>query len=110
MARHDLVWNKVPTTRGEGAFTGDGLPGLMMYTTDDGTGLRSRVGRTDVMSAGRMQACRVPVGDAFFVAAQHCGGATQFVRIESLAGGRRIRLERDVARPRISLHPRRAET
>jgi len=36
LARHDLVWNKLPAKWGEGAFTGNGLLGLMMYLTDDG--------------------------------------------------------------------------
>ncbi len=62
LARHDLAWNKVPTKWGEGAFTGNGLLGLMMYLTDDGTALRFRVGRSDVMIHGK-QAYRVPIGD-----------------------------------------------
>ena len=61
MARHDLVWNSVPSKWGEGAFTGNGLLGLMMYATDDGNGLRFRVGRTDVMIQEK-QAYRVPIG------------------------------------------------
>src|SRR3954462_12365498 len=35
MARHDLVWNRLPTKWGEGAFTGNGLLGAMVYLTDD---------------------------------------------------------------------------
>jgi hypothetical protein len=62
LSRHDLLWNKVPSKWGEGAFTGNGLLGLMMYTTDDGTGLRFRVGRSDVMIQEK-QAYRVPIGD-----------------------------------------------
>jgi len=62
LKRHDLVWNKVPEKWGEGAFTGNGLLGLMMYLTDDGSALRFRVGRTDVMIQEK-QAYRVPIGD-----------------------------------------------
>src|SRR3954451_7597311 len=66
LARHDLVWNKVPEKWGEGAFTGNGLLGLMMYKTDDGKGLRFRVGRSDVMIQEK-QAYRVPIGDLVLV-------------------------------------------
>jgi alpha-L-fucosidase 2 len=62
LSRHDLVWNKLPTKWGDGAFTGNGLLGLMMYLTDDGTALRFRVGRSDVMIQEK-QAYRVPIGD-----------------------------------------------
>ena len=62
LKRHDLVWNKVPEKWGAGAFTGNGLLGLMMYLTDDGSALRFRVGRTDVMIQEK-QAYRVPIGD-----------------------------------------------
>jgi alpha-L-fucosidase 2 len=62
-ARHDRAWNKIPTKWGEGAFTGDGLPGLTTYATDDGRPLRFRVGRSDVMIQEKQQACRVQIGD-----------------------------------------------
>src|SRR5688572_10536057 len=62
LARHDLVWSRVPETWGEAAFTGNGLLGLMMYRTDDKSALRFRVGRSDVMIQEK-QAYRVPIGD-----------------------------------------------
>src|SRR3954451_6210165 len=62
LARHDLVWNRVPEKWGEGAFTGNGLLGTMAYLTNDKTALRFRVGRSDVMVQEK-QAYRVPIGD-----------------------------------------------
>jgi hypothetical protein len=66
LARHDLVWNKLPTKWGEGAFTGNGLLGTMVYLTDDGAAVRFRVGRSDVMIQEK-QAYRVPIGDLVLV-------------------------------------------
>src|SRR5262245_12817700 len=62
LSRHDLVFNQITEKWGEGAFTGNGLMGVMLYLTDDKTGLRFRVGRSDVMIQER-QAYRVPIGD-----------------------------------------------
>src|SRR3954470_7415360 len=60
LSRHDLVFNRLPGKWGEGAFTGNGLMGAMVYLTDDKSALRFRVGRSDVMVK---QNYRVPIGD-----------------------------------------------
>src|SRR5437016_13941288 len=60
LARHDLVFNHAPAKWGEGAFTGNGLLGAMVYLTDDQSALRFRVGRSDIMVK---QNYRVPIGD-----------------------------------------------
>ena len=62
MSRHDLVFNNITEKWGEGAYTGNGLMGVMVYLTDDKSALRFRVGRTDVM-VQKGQAYRVPIGD-----------------------------------------------
>src|SRR4051812_14385267 len=62
LARHDLVFNRIPEKWGEGAFTGNGLMGAMVYQTDDKSALRFRVGRSDVMIQDK-QSYRVPIGD-----------------------------------------------
>ena len=60
LARHDLVFNHPPEKWGEGAFTGNGLIGAMVYLTDDKSALRFRIGRSDMMVK---QNYRVPIGD-----------------------------------------------
>src|SRR5207244_510352 len=60
LARHDLVFNRPPEKWGEGAFTGNGLLGAMVYLTDDKSALRLRIGRSDIMVR---QNYRVPIGD-----------------------------------------------
>ena len=60
LARHDLVFNHPPEKWGEGAFTGNGLLGAMVYLTDDKSALRFRIGRSDIMVR---QNYRVPIGD-----------------------------------------------
>jgi alpha-L-fucosidase 2 len=62
LSRHDLLYTKVPTKWAEAPFTGNGLLGAIVYLTDDGTGLRFRVNRTDVW-VYQSQAFRVPIGD-----------------------------------------------
>jgi alpha-L-fucosidase 2 len=46
LARHDLVWQKVPQSWQEGAFLGNGLLGAMIYA--EGNALHWELGRTDV--------------------------------------------------------------
>jgi len=47
LARHDLVWENLPSAWHEGAFIGNGLLGAMIYRRDD-EALRLDVGRSDV--------------------------------------------------------------
>lgn len=58
MARHDLVWEKLPKLWHEGAFTGNGLLGAMIYLSEDGEHLHWDIGRSDVVDRGG----RIPVG------------------------------------------------
>src|SRR5438309_1950397 len=67
LSRQDLIWNRLPEKWGEGAFTGNGLMGAMVYLTDDKTALRFRVGRSDVEVQGQGQAYRLPIGDMVLV-------------------------------------------
>jgi alpha-L-fucosidase 2 len=47
LARHDLVWKKVPRAWEEGAFLGNGFVGAMMHATGE-SALGWELGRTDV--------------------------------------------------------------
>src|SRR5437773_175182 len=73
LARHDLVYNRLPARWQEGAFTGNGLLGAMVYVTDDKSALRFRIGRSDVMDH---QAYRVPIGDLVLVPAGKITGGS----------------------------------
>ena len=59
MARHDLVWTRVPDAWESGAFTGNGLVGANIFLSSDKKNLRWHIGRSDVVSAGQ----RIPVGE-----------------------------------------------
>lgn len=63
MARHDLVWKRLPDRWESGAFMGNGLLGANVYTTDVGHSLQWRIGRTDVVDHGS----RIPIGDFVLV-------------------------------------------
>lgn len=67
LSRHDLVYARLPEKWGEGAFTGNGLLGAMVYKTDDGKALRFRIGRSDVMVQGAGSPHRLPIGDLVLV-------------------------------------------
>jgi alpha-L-fucosidase 2 len=58
MARHDLVWERLPAQWHEGAFIGNGLLGAMIYLSEDGKNLRWDIGRSDVVDRGG----RLPIG------------------------------------------------
>jgi alpha-L-fucosidase 2 len=57
--RSDIVWNKLPAKWEEAAFTGNGLLGANIYTTDDGKYLKWVIGRSDVV----YKEARMPIGD-----------------------------------------------
>lgn len=59
LARHDLVWSRVPDRWESGAFLGNGLVGAMVYDTAEGDAMRWRIGRSDVVDRGN----RLPIGD-----------------------------------------------
>ena len=50
LARHDLIWKRLPTKWEEGAFLGNGLIGAMVFATEDEgrQALAFQLGRTDV--------------------------------------------------------------
>ncbi|HUB66814.1 MAG TPA: hypothetical protein VL981_04950, partial [Candidatus Methylacidiphilales bacterium] len=60
MARHDLVWTKMPEEWGQGAFQGNGQLGAMIFA-GPGNSLDWRIGRTDVVFAE----ARLPIGDLY---------------------------------------------
>ena len=78
LGRHDPVWSRLPQKWGEGAFTGNGLLGTMMFVSQDGRYPRWHVGRTDVTLTGRATNAsatdatvtnRIPIGDLVLVGA-----------------------------------------
>ncbi len=48
MAQHDLVWEEIPLQWNEGAFTGNGQVGMMIYATMKDNRLDFHMGRQDV--------------------------------------------------------------
>lgn len=68
-SRHDMKWSKKSCSWDSGAFLGNGLLGIMIYSAEDKTRrntLRCVVGRTDVEvgASGRPQvSTRVPLGE-----------------------------------------------
>jgi hypothetical protein len=82
MARHDLVWDTLPSNWREGAFLGNGLLGLMIYQPskpfpgrmfgwayrpDEANSLRLDLGRSDVIDHRRgkntlVDRARLPIG------------------------------------------------
>jgi hypothetical protein len=48
MARHDLVWEDLPQQWNEGAFTGNGQLGMMIYATLEDNRIDFHIGRQDV--------------------------------------------------------------
>lgn len=66
MARHDLVWKRVPRRWEEGAFLGNGLVGAVLHATGDTT-LSWELGRSDVSdrrkdAEGLRARSRLPIG------------------------------------------------
>jgi alpha-L-fucosidase 2 len=60
LARHDIVWEAMPTHFDTGAFLGNGLLGATIYQQGD-NGLRFEMGRSDVTEHRRDNA-RLPIG------------------------------------------------
>ncbi len=49
LAKHDLIWNKIPKDYFEGAFVGNGILGTIVFQDDSlANTLRFEIGRTDV--------------------------------------------------------------
>lgn len=48
LGRHDLVWEETPRQWNEGGFVGNGLLGMMVYTTLDDNRIDFHLGRSDV--------------------------------------------------------------
>jgi alpha-L-fucosidase 2 len=71
LARHDLLWETLPTKWESGAFIGNGLLGAMIYS--DGTNvLQWDVGRSDVIDHGD----RIAIGRFALVPEGRTGGGT----------------------------------
>lgn len=58
MARHDMVWNRVPEDWNHGAFQGNGQLGANIYAEGDNT-VAWHIGRTDVVYGD----ARIPIGN-----------------------------------------------
>ena len=48
MAQHDLIWEEIPLQWNEGAFTGNGQVGMMIYATLKDNRIDFHLGRQDV--------------------------------------------------------------
>ncbi|MBP0903875.1 glycoside hydrolase family 95-like protein [Mariniflexile gromovii] len=48
MAQHDLIWEEIPLQWNEGAFTGNGQVGMMIYATMEDNRIDFHMGRQDV--------------------------------------------------------------
>ncbi len=59
LARHDMVWKRLPDRFENAAFTGNGHLGAMVFTTGDQKSLRWQMGRSDVA----FWSSRIPIGD-----------------------------------------------
>ncbi len=68
MARHDLVWDRLPEDYFAGAFVGNGLLGTILFQDDyEPNTLRFEIGRTDVYdhrtpTASAYETSRLPIG------------------------------------------------
>lgn len=65
LARQDLTYSRLPDAWENGAFTGNGLLGVMFYSNKAGNELVLHVGRSDVMDhdANGHEVCRLPIGE-----------------------------------------------
>lgn len=71
LARHDLIWNRMPPDWGSGAFQGNGLLGANIFQRQNANDLRWHIGRTDVyFTAKPDNQYRVPIGDLVWPLAQ----------------------------------------
>jgi len=59
LARHDMVWKRLPERFENAAYTGNGKLGAMAFTADKGKSLRWQMGRSDVA----FMTARIPIGD-----------------------------------------------
>ena len=59
LSRHDMVWKRLPDRFENAAYTGNGLTGAMVFTSDKGQSLRWQMGRSDVA----FMTARIPIGD-----------------------------------------------
>lgn len=59
LARHDMVWKRLPERFENAAYTGNGQLGAMVFTADKGQSLRWQMGRSDVA----FMTARIPIGD-----------------------------------------------
>ena len=59
LARHDMIWAKLPDRFENAAFTGNGHLGAMVFTAGGGTSLKWQMGRSDVA----FSSSRIPIGD-----------------------------------------------
>ncbi len=71
LARHDLIWDRMPPDWGSGAFQGNGLMGANIFRPRNSNDLAWHIGRTDVyFTAKPDNQYRVPIGDLVWPFAQ----------------------------------------
>ena len=74
LARHDLIWDKLPTDFDSGAFLGNGMLGATIYQ-DGPNRLRFEMGRADVTEHRRDNA-RLPIGGLVITTSGKIQGGT----------------------------------
>ena len=74
LARHDLIWDKLPTDFDSGAFLGNGMLGATIYQ-DGPNRLRFEMGRADVTEHRRDNA-RLPIGGLVLTTSGKIQGGT----------------------------------
>lgn len=74
LARHDLIWDKLPTDFDRGAFLGNGMLGATIYQ-DGPNRLRFEMGRADVTEHRRDNA-RLPIGGLVLTTSGKIQGGT----------------------------------
>ena len=59
LARHDMLWKRLPDRFENAVYTGNGQLGAMLFSKDGGQSLHWQMGRSDVNFSGQ----RIPIGD-----------------------------------------------
>lgn len=62
VSRHNLVWEDLPLQWNEGAFTGNGMLGMMVYVSEKDGGIVFSLGRTDVTDHRKMPDKKTSIG------------------------------------------------
>jgi len=108
LARHDLIWKKMPGGWSDGAFIGNGLLGAMIYRDTDTT-LRWDIGRSDVTEhRSGNDACfdkaRLPIGHFLLKPVGTVNGATMRIDLWNAEATSKIATDRGTIELRSFVH------